>query len=174
MYSDPFFRARAKGHTPYMDDVNQTYKKLPKRNQKAFDAAMLYREREKAKMYAMAEENEYLRNKLSSLALQTTDVLKQQQDRLIKQQSNIEQLNSKLKTATDGSRARITSSDGVDGALPALGSSTESGEGRTIDVSGAVLQPDVPDTRGQADEHTDEGRQSDGDAPAAATEEPEA
>jgi hypothetical protein len=69
---DPFFQAKyahqiGKINSAYLADVNATYNSNYKKQKdnSAFQRAFEFREREKASMNALAEENEHLRNQLN-------------------------------------------------------------------------------------------------------------
>ena len=153
----PFFKSRDRflqmGPQRYLEDLNRTYKKLPARDNAAFERARQFREKEKAQVHALAEENELLRSQLGDYTTRAADVMR-------RQMAHIKELNSKLeadareRSGADSSRTGRENDD-----EPRI---EECSTGRDDDVSGEVLRADVPDSSGLAAEHADEGRPTEG------------
>ena len=166
MQQDPFFAARAKmqgfgqGGRSYLEDINRTYNKLPARDNSTFERAMQFRQREKAQLEAIAQENNDLRRSLAqyeTIASQATSMLKSQSE-------SINSLKSKLSYKTDGgSASRSISSVGGNGVSPFQEPNTRPRGGVPLRMQHEVLPTHVPDSRGQGDQHTDEGRQASDD-----------
>jgi hypothetical protein len=157
---DPFFQAKYKQphlNSPYIEDINRTYykgPKVPQRNSKTFERALAYREQEKHRIEAVVRENEDLWRQIADYDA----VAKRAEDHIRKQSSTILALNSKLRASdvanTSRNRGSGTSSEHSV-------QSVEGGSERSAaDVPGEVLRTPVPDSRGQASEHIDEGRQA--------------
>ena len=144
------------GALSYLDDINRTYNKLPQRSSATFERALQFRQREKAQINALAEENLLMRQKLQhfdSLAREATDALRSQSEDIIA-------LNSKLQEAQkNGTTAdRSSDSSGNDG-IPSVqepndGSSRES----SPSMQSQVLSANVPDSSGHGAQHSDAGR----------------
>lgn len=169
---DPFFVARAKmkglgvGANSYLEDINRTYGKLPKRDGARFEKAMQFREKEKKQIEAIASENENLRKSLAHYETLETSMRKElmrygsltgRAASLLKSQSaTINSLKSKVNldgTATSSSNGSI----GFDGV-----SSIQKSVDATDGVQSEVLPPNLPNPRGQPEEHTIARRSSEG------------
>ena len=156
---DPFFKAKYKQpqqSSPYIEDINRTYYKGPKvppRDSKAFEKALAYREQEKHRIEAVVRENEDLWKQIADYDA----VAKRAEDHIRKQSSTILALNSKLRASDVANTSRDRSS-GTSSKHPVQSVEGRS-EGSAADVPGEVLRTPVPDSRGQASEHVDEGRQ---------------
>jgi hypothetical protein len=155
MYTDKFFQARgdhtAGRSTPYLQDLHSTLYKLPAPRSGSYEKALAFRQHEKASVEAIVNENEILRTEFTALAKRATQELR-------KQKQLIGELNSKLKASDVAGTSRDRGS-GNNGKHP-VQSVEERSEGCAADVPGEVLRTPVPDSRGQANEHVDEGRQT--------------
>jgi hypothetical protein len=155
---DPFFQARFKRpqSNPYIEDINRTYYKggVPPRDNESFKRALEYREQEKNRIEAVVKENEGLWRQIADYDA----IAKRAGDHIRKQSHTILALNSKLKASDVAGTSRDRGS-GNNGKHP-VQSVEERSEGCAADVPGEVLRTPVPDSRGQANEHVDEGRQT--------------
>ena len=133
-----------------MQDIHRTLYKLPAPRSDSYDKALAFREREKASVAAIVNENETLRTEFTALAKRASQELR-------KQKQLIDELNSKLRTSDVANTSRVRSS-GTSSEHPVQSVEGRS-EGGAADVPGEVLPTPVPDSRGQASEHVDEGRQ---------------
>lgn len=139
------------GGNSYLEDLHRTYKALPTRNNATFEKAMQFREREKAQLDAVVQENEDLRTSLAEykrLATESTTLLKSQRE-------SIDSLKSKL-TTNGASASRSDRRFGDDGVPPLQKSVNEASEGSSLQRK--VLPTDIHGARRQGTEHADEGR----------------
>ncbi len=151
-----------KGGIQYLQDLarGQAEKQyVPNRDPERFERAFQYREAEKRRVNALAEENEILRQRQTQYRGMAKDVEKYMKS----QQMKIDTLNSKLLSFTNGSRDNGgTGSDSTSDARASKDDVKGRSEGSSSDMPREVLPSDIHDTSGQADKHTDEGRQGDG------------
>jgi hypothetical protein len=157
---DKFFEAKNRfnqmGPLSYLDDINQTYNKLPQRSSATFERALQFRQKEKAQINALAEENMLMRQKLQhfdSLAREARDALRSQSE-------DIFALNSKLQEAQKNgiTSDRSSNSSGNDGVPSVQKPNDGSIGGASPNMQSEVLSADVPDTSGHGAQHSDAGR----------------
>jgi len=141
------------GARGYMEDAMRARGQLPARpSAPKVDAAFAHFAHTKQRMVDLEQENEHLREQLSTLSKRATETLD-------KQRQQIDALYSKQKanvapTDRRSSGVEFGGNDSVEAAVAGCG--TRGGEG----VSGEVLRTPVPDSCGSADQHSDAGRPS--------------
>lgn len=166
--TDPFFLANQKlpfgQHRGYVEDVFRTYGKpqqLPRRDPAAFERALQFREREKEEWRrdraarddyaAQLAESEATIRKLTSSLTQLTEQFSRQREK-------------HERAIADRERTRSVHAVRDEQGLHGEGVGEERTEARTDDgcVQREVVPSELPDTRGQASQHSTEGRHAGG------------
>ena len=164
------------GTGKYLESLHRTYgKPLPKRDDGQFERALEFRMREKEEHAKTQQENDHLRYLLQRARQDHDQLLSDASDVMSAWDSSISklkeyerrfQLSNTVKEdaevhTTSGSSNLVHEHKDASRSTDASVSSARKGrsKGRDNEVPGEVLSADVPDTRGHAEEHADEGRQ---------------
>lgn len=161
MQRDPFLQRRDEekrgglvfqGGRSYLEDLARTFgqQRLPQRNNAQFERALKFRDEEKRKINALAQENELLRESNKRF------------EHLAEQASKALSLKSALnsKPIIDYERPTTCSSGCTSTGRENVVSSTNK-KHTTEYVPGEILRSVIPNSRGQTSEHFNEGRQAD-------------
>lgn len=142
--------------TSYVEDILRTYKpQLPYRKDETYQRALQFREAEKARVQALADENTELKGHLARHKELYSTLSETLQEIISNRNVQLSKADSDKNGASASSSSVGTRSDGIS---PLQKPDPGPHGGVTPSVQHEVLPADVPNPRGQSEEHSDAGR----------------
>lgn len=153
------------GSKAYLESLHRTYQiPLPRRDDGAFERALQFRSEEKDFYSRLQQENDQLRhrlgkleNTLSNLEQHSNTLLQFYNDTKTSSKAKVIQTNGDGKSSVDSTRGSHSDARPIHDGTTGSSGGDGRGERRADEMPREVLPPELPDSSGQADQHSGDG-----------------